>query len=148
MTNINIQNASNVFVEGSRTHRNCKAVYCITTGEMYASVLDAAEANGVSQCAMSWNVCGKSKTCNGKRFCLVSEMTEHLNEIVENSRVRTQKVSAYDEIVERRKAVREAEERVAERKARCEELRNALEAEMALFADAEQELNELREELK
>ena len=141
MTTINIQNASQVIVEGTRTRRNCKAVYCITTGEMFASVSDAAEANGVYQSNLSWHLAGKAKTCNGKKFCFVNEINEHLNEIVQRNKMIAHKVSKYD-------ALCEAEERVTKHKERCEELRNALEAEMALFADAEQELNELREELK
>lgn len=61
--------------------RNAKPVYCITTGEVFASGLDAAEATGVNAVNIS-NVCsGKQKTSNGKQFCFVKDMQAHILEI-------------------------------------------------------------------
>lgn len=140
---INIQNASNVNVTGHRTSKNCKAVYCITTGEIYASLADAAEANGVSVSAISLVVLGKTKTCNGKRFCYVSKMMEHLEEITENNRIRAEKVAAYDKEFEKRNAVAKAEEAVRKYEARVAELRSKLAEAESKLEQAQCELNTL-----
>ena len=157
---INIQNASNVFVEGHRSRRNCKPVMSITTGEVYASLSCAAEANEISQPTLSWLIANNGKSRKtGKKFCFVSDIMEHLDEITNNQRELVRKAAAYDEIMDlqqkqhdemiaKETAIRVAETELAERKARCEELRQALEAEMSIMADVERELNELRGELK
>ena len=144
----NIQNASIINVEGHRTHKNCKAVYCITTGEVYASVADAAEQNGVTTTAMSWAVSGKSKSCKGKRFCFVSNIVEHLDEIATNSRSREAKVVAYNEMVEKQEKIRKAQAKVDKHDARIAELQEALNKEMALMTDAQNELLTLKGELE
>ena len=123
---INIQNASNVNVTGHRTNKNCKAVYCITTGEIYASVIDAAEANNVTVAAMSGALCGRTKICNGKRFCYVSRMMEHLEEINTANRMRIAKVEAYDADEKRRNALVAAEADVKKWEAKVAELQEEL----------------------
>lgn len=144
----NIQNASIINVEGHRTHKNCKAVYCITTGEVYASVTDAAEAIGVTLTAMSWALSGRSKSCKGKRFCYINQIVEHLDEIATNSRSREAKVVAYNEMVEKQEKIRKAQAKVDKHDARISELQEALNKEMALMTDAQNELLALKGELK
>ena len=139
----NIQNASIINVEGNRNHKNCKAVYCITTGEVYASVLDAAEKNGVSKSAMSWAISGHSKTCKGKRFCLVHQIVEHLDEIAENSRAREAKVVAHDAMIAKQNAIRKLKNRIADRNKRVDDLEEQISNERALIADDECELRKL-----
>ena len=146
MMTINIQRASNVTVVGAHSHKNCKAVYCITTGEIYASALDAAEANGASHSAMSFALTGKTKTCKGKRFCYVSKIAEHLDEIAEHNRVRTNKVIAYDGVVARQEALRKAKENVAKHKTVVDDLRRRLEDATALMTEAENALKALKDE--
>ena len=138
---INIQKCSNVTVNGHHSHKNCKAVYCIDTGEIYASALDAANANGVTQSPMSSTLTGRTKSCNGKRFCYVSKMMEHLEEITEANRIRAEKVAAYDAEVERRRSVAKAQEKLNQHKANVEELRRKLEEATAVMACAENELH-------
>lgn len=140
----NIQNASIINVEGHRTHKNCKAVYCITTGEVYASVADAAEAIGVTKTAMSWALSGRSKSCKGKRFCFINQIVEHLDEIASNNRSREAKVTAYNEMIEKQEKIRKAQAEVDKHDARIAELQEALEKEMALRADAQSELDKLQ----
>lgn len=140
----NIQNASIINVEGHRTHKNCKAVYCITTGEVYASVADAAEAIGVTKTAMSWALSGRSKSCKGKRFCFINQIVEHLDEIASNNRSREAKVTAYNEMVEKQEKIRKAQTKVDKHDARIAELQEALEKEMSLRADAQSELDALQ----
>lgn len=138
---INIQKCSNVNATGYHTSKNCKAVYCITTGEIFASLADAAEANDVSTSAISLVVLGKTKTCNGKRFCYISRMMEHLEEITEIQRIRNEKVAAYDAMIAEQNAKKEAQENLAKHKAKCEELRAKLEKEMQLVKAAEEVLS-------
>lgn len=80
---INIQKATNVNVTGHHSNKNCKAVYNITTGEIYASGLDAANALEIDPSCVSAALTGKSKTCKGMRLCLVSKIMEHLEEITD-----------------------------------------------------------------
>lgn len=134
---INIQKASNVTVVGHHNHKNCKPVYCIDTGEIFASTIDAAEANNVGHPTMSSVLNGKTKTCNGKRFCFVCKIMEHLEEITEANRVRAKKIAAYDAMIAEQNAKKEAEENLAKHKAKCEELRARLEKEMQLLNEAE-----------
>lgn len=141
---INIQKCSNVTVNGHHSHKNCKAVYCIDTGEIYASALDAAAANGVTQSPMSSTLTGKTKTCNGKRFCFVSKMMEHLEEITEANRIRAEKVAAYDAEIERRGVIAKAHAELNKHKANVEELRRKLEEATALMTDAENELHKFQ----
>ena len=109
---INIQKASNVNVNGQHSNKNCKAVYNITTGEIYASGIDAATALDIDPSCVSAALTGKSRTCKGMRLCLVSKMMEYLEEITEQNRIRTSKVSAYDAILAEKEAKQKALEKV------------------------------------
>ena len=124
---INIQKCSNVTVNGTHKARHCKAVYNITTGEMYASVLDAANALGVSQGSVSAAICDdKNRTCKGMRLCFVAKMMEHLEEINEANRIRIAKVAAYDADEKRRNALAAAEADVQKWEAKIAELQDEL----------------------
>lgn len=154
---INIQKCSNVTVVGHHSGRNTKAVYNITTGAIYASVLDAADAIGVTQGAVSYALDDNHKRkCKGMRFCFLSKVMEHFEEITEQNRIRaerdrinTEKIAAYDAIIAKERAQREREEaerrrkveaetRRAKHEAKCEELRARLEKEMKLLYEAEE----------
>lgn len=141
---INIQKASNVTVIGHHSSKNCKAVYNITTGEIYASGIDAANALGVDPASVSAALTGRSKTCNGMRLCFVSRMMEHLEEINQANRIRAAKVAAYDADAERRNAIAKAENDVARYEAKADELRRDLETTLELLSKAKLELNSLK----
>ena len=138
---VNIQNKSEIKVEGTRNNGNCKPVYCITTGEIFASATDAAEAIGVTPSALSWVLTGKSNTCQKKRFCYVSKIAEHLDEIADVNRSRTSKITAYDEAMAREENIRKAKEKVTALKSKVTELKMAV-------SDAEFDLNEAKRELE
>ena len=142
---INIQKCSNVTVVGHHNHKNCKAVYCIDTGEVYASVLDAANANGIGQSPMSSALTGKTKTCCGKRFCFVSKMMEHLEEITEANRIRAAKVAEYDALIAKENKKQEIKKRIQERKLRLEEIETQVEKEFELLQNDELALRELED---
>ena len=83
MKKVIISNHSEVTAKGKLNNRKCKPVICIDTGVVYTSVTDAAMAHGTTSAAISGSYTGKSKTAKGKRFCLVSNMAEHYEEIAE-----------------------------------------------------------------
>ena len=139
MKNITITKNSTVEANGTRSHANCKPVYCITTGKVYASALDAAEELGVSHSVLSMAAAGKLKTCKGERYCYVSQVMNHLEEIAKCSRVRTEKVAAYDKIVGKEKRKQELDAR----KAKLAAMQAKMEKEAALIAQEEAELNEV-----
>jgi predicted RNase H-like nuclease (RuvC/YqgF family) len=78
MAIINIQNETNINAKGVRTCGVNKPVICIETGEIFASVTDAAEHFGTSIYNLSNAARGVQKTARGKRFCFVSRATENL----------------------------------------------------------------------
>lgn len=146
MTKIHIQNESFIKAHGIHTRRNNKPVLCITTGEIYASVLDAAEANGVSYAAMSWACCGRSQKCKDKRFCFVANATEHLDEIAECMRIREAKAKAYDEINAKQEKIRKAKAKYEHYTNRVAELEQQLATEREFMLQARDELRALRKE--
>ena len=134
---INIRRATNVAAVGYHTKGNSKPVFCITDGAVYASVTDAADKVGVTTSVISHAVTGRLNTCKGKRYCFVADVMEHLDEIGENLKVRNEKVAAYDAMIAKQNAVKEAAENLAKHKAKREELREKLAREEQLIKEAE-----------
>lgn len=134
---INIKRAANVTAVGRHTNGNSKPVFCITDGAVYASVSDAAEKTGSTQSTMSAAVTGKIKTCKGKRYCFISNVMEHLDEISENLKIRNEKVASYDAMIAEQNAKKEAQEAIAKHQANVEALRLKLEKEMSLLQAAQ-----------
>ena len=97
---ITVQSASEIKnVRGESRNTNAKPVFCIDTGEVFASVTDAAIAANANPSTMSWCLTERQKTCKGKRYCYLSKVIEHLDEISECMRVRETKVKAYDKLI-------------------------------------------------
>lgn len=141
---ITIHNESKAKAEGNLRNKNAKPVFCIDTGEVYSSVTDAAEAVGVHTSTMVWALTGRTQKCKGKRYCYVSHITEHLDEIANNMRKRETKVRAYDEMIYAQHAYLRATENYESRKAKVEKIKQMLEKEMELLEQAELELNNLK----
>ena len=112
MTNITIHNKTEVKAQGKHTNKNSKPVLCINTGEIFVSVLDAAEKAGVTASSMSRAVTGSRGkiTCKGKRYCFISDVMSHLDEISHHINEREEKANAWDAKIAEEKAAREAEE--------------------------------------
>lgn len=138
---ITIQKVSNIKVTGTHSNGNSKPVFCITTGEVYASQYDAAEANNMHPSTLSNLISNNGTSRSGKRFCFVANIVEYIDEIAECSRIRTMKVKAYDEAEAKKEAARKAEEEYKKRKANCEMLQQKLAKEMMLLSEAEKNLN-------
>ena len=159
-----INNKATVNANGKLNSRNCKPVICLDTGEVYTSVTDAAEKNGTRLCNMSQVVCGKIKTTGGKRFCLLSELSEHLDEMSSNMQAlyathaeNAEKARQWDEYqAERERIEKERREHAAkvtklsDKLARRNRIVEQLEAELARAIERRDEvaaaLRELNEE--
>lgn len=139
MKNITITKQSNAQAIGTRSHGCCKPVMCITTGKVYASASDAAEEIGVSLSVLCHAARGAIRTCKNKRWCYVSHVMEHLDEIAENIRIREEKVAAYDKIVGKEQRKQE----LAEREAKLAAMKAKLEKEAAAIAAEKAELDEV-----
>ena len=146
MTTVNVQRASTVKAVGTHSGKNSKAVFCITTGDVYASSLDASEATGISRSTMSYLI--NNNTAHRKtkmKFCFVANITEHLEEIAANNRARQQKVAKYDAIEAHKEAIRKASEEYEKRKATCDALRQKLATETELMNKASENLATLKQ---
>lgn len=86
MKKINIHNEANIKGNGVHTYPNAKPVICIEDGTVFTSVMDAAEAAGVYHTTMVGHLKGRTKACNGKRYCYLSNATESLDAIVSRLR--------------------------------------------------------------
>lgn len=142
---ITMTKESRIKAEGTRTNKNRKPIFNITTGEVYASAIDAAEKLGVNPSAISWVITGRMHTVKGVRLCPLANVTEHLEEIATNMRAKNQKARLYDEAIAHQEAVKKANERYAYHQERYEKLKHKLEQETELLATAEREVTLLKE---
>lgn len=149
---ITVTNKSEIIAQGQSINGNRKPVFCITTGEIFASVIDTAKAIGSAQSTLSTHLAGITAHCKGMRFCFLSEVTEHLDEIATEFRIRNEKVEAYNKILAEQEAIRKAneererrKEELAKHKANIKKLRAQLEKETASMQEVEAQLNALTE---
>lgn len=112
-----IKKEASVEVIGTSTNGNRKRVLCIDTGEIFASVKDAAEYYDVHFTQIS-QICrgvNRQKTAKGKRFCFIgggSNTDDHLEEIVkkikkneeESSEIRV-KAQKFDQMMDTMKKI-------------------------------------------
>lgn len=140
---ITIHDKKELKVTGTHISKNNKPVFCITTGEIFASISDAAEANNVHITSISNVVLGKTKTCNGKQFCLVTKLTDHADEIAEAIQYKHSKASKYDAIVAEQERVRKIHENHEKRKAAYLKAFNAFEQAKRLLEESEAEVAKL-----
>lgn len=123
-------------------NRNCKPVLCITTGEVFPSLTDAAATNNVTVSAMSLATSKKNKICKGKRFCLVSELNMHeLTELAEAMRTSAEKAAKYDAIIAERNHKAEVVKRLERFKTKYADLQREMEITKQQLDAAEAELN-------
>lgn len=138
MTTIKIHKIANINAIGHHTGKNNKPVVRIAPFAIYASLTDAAEQNDCTIGAISV-VCNKKyKYCKGKRYCWLSDLMEHLDEITEGLNTQQKKADAWDAMLAKQKAEKEAREKYAKHQQKCAELRAKLEQEMQLMHEAEQ----------
>ena len=160
---INVNNNSTITeVLGNRTNRLCKPVINKTTGEVYASATDAAEAIGVTVNCVSYCCLGKIKSCKGNHLSYLSRTSENVDELTAQIRILNAKIAELEEdaavgraVREEQEAARKAEEErnaaIAKAEAKLERRRRIVAAAeekymLALqrFTDAEKELADLK----
>lgn len=123
-------------------NRNCKPVLCITTGQVFPSLTDAAAMNNVTVSAMSLATSKKNKVCKGKRFCLVSELSMHeLTELAEAMKASAEKAAKYDAIIAERNHKAEVVKRLERFKTKYADLQHEMEITKRQLDEAEAELN-------
>lgn len=83
-----ITNACTATAIGTSTHGNRKPVLCISTGEVYASLHEAAEHYGMAQSALSYAL-SHTGVSKGLKFCFVEKTTEHYDELTQKMRDKT-----------------------------------------------------------
>ena len=128
-------------IEANGTHgvKSHKPVICIDTGDVYASVTDAAEAIGTTISNMSGHLCGKSKSVKGKHFCYLAKANESLDSIVTRLRETSEmeaKAKMWDAMMAEQEAARKAEQKRIEEERKAEERRLAHIAKLEAKATA------------
>jgi hypothetical protein len=119
---------------------NAKSVYCITDGNIYQSVADAAIAEGLHLSAISLVCRGKMKTANKKQWCFVNDLPNRILDISNNTLELKADAEKYRAIEAERKEKEEHEERIKkiqeQMKAREEEMKRLAEEYAKLTAQA------------
>lgn len=95
---VTIQKPAKMIAKGKRCNGNTNAVLCISTGQVFTSCADAAEQAGTGQANMSRACRTIGAKANGKSFCYVKDINEHLDEVAESIR----KANMYDELMTKR----------------------------------------------
>lgn len=159
MATLNIHNETNINAKGTHTKGSNKPVICIDTGEIFASLMDAAEHYETTFCNISNVVRGKQKTAVGKRFCYLSRVTENIESLT--SQINKLSSDAEDarrwrEYQAEQAAIRKArediemqrrklEEKLGRRNVRVEALQEQLRLAIERRDETERELAELNE---
>lgn len=117
MTQLIINKEAKVNAQGKVNHKNAKPVFCMNTGIIYASVIDAAEctssdAGDISRCCN-----GKVRHVKGSKYIFVNDIQSHLDEL-SNTIAKCNNIIAEREAEELRK--REEERKQMEAKKRQE----------------------------
>ena len=132
MKKINIQNAANIDAQGKLSSKNCKAVVCLETGDVYSSATDAAEAIGVTLSNMSCHLTGRTRTVKGKHYCYLSRVSENLNAIV----TRLRETSAIESDAKKWQAYQAEQEAIRKEEERHQQAIAKAEAKVAQLQDA------------
>jgi septal ring factor EnvC (AmiA/AmiB activator) len=125
-TIINIQKSSNIKVNGTHINGNSKAVFCITTGEFFGSLSDAAHHIKASVGTMCCAMKHRKGVFKGMKWCYVSEINEHLDELATDIRANIEKALAYDALMAKINAIKAEETILAQHEAKIAELRDAI----------------------
>lgn len=75
--NIKIHNESNINAIGEHNCSKCKSVICKETGDIYTSIIDAANGAGVHYSMMCGHLNGRYKSVKGKHY-------DYLDNVIDN----------------------------------------------------------------
>ncbi len=129
-------------------NKNAKAVYCISTGNVYASTVDAGIGEKCCQGCVSAVCRGKFKQTNGKQFCYVKDMPARVLDISNATKELHKDASVYRaQEAERKakeahqKAMHDLEEKMTKRKQEILEMQEKLAKEQQMYEAMEKEFN-------
>ena len=82
-TKINIQNEANFTAKGEHTNGNAIPIVCVTTGEVYTSIIDAAKEADTHANYMSKRLREEDMPIiKGNRYCYLSRLMESANMVL------------------------------------------------------------------
>ena len=81
MTQLIINKEAKVNAQGKVNHKNAKPVFCMNTGIIYASVIDAAECTSSNAGDISRCCNGKARHVKGSKYIFVKDIPSHLDEL-------------------------------------------------------------------
>lgn len=157
---ITLHEKKEINVEGIYTSKSCKPVFNMSTGKIYASGLATCDAIGAYPADLSRHLHGMTKTIKGMRFCFVSEVSDHVDEIAyiisakqETIDTQAETIRTQEELIAQLRAVvatyeaeqetkRAAKAELERRKAEYETKRQALEEEARALQELEESLKE------
>lgn len=120
---------------------NAKSVFCITTGKVYASGIDAAADVGCTAGSISLACRGHIHTVHGMEWCFVKDMPENILKISNAYQDIYNDAMAYrkDEVERKRKEAHKAA--MKKREERMERLKAELEAEESMYEAMKKEFD-------
>ena len=122
--------------KGKCNNGNTNAVMCISTGEIFTSCTDAANANNVTVGHMSTVCRGKGRSAKGKQYCYIKDIDMHLDEISDA----ISKKNAYQELLAKENRRKQLRNMIADYKGDIKRLESELTETYAKLNKAEQEL--------
>ena len=123
-----IAKTTEIKIDAQPNRRNsAKPVYCITDGKIYASVTDAAIAENVHVTAVSMTCRGKQKTTNGKQFCFIRDLKNHILDIANNTLGLKADAEKYRAIEAERKAKEEHEAKMKKTQLEIKQIEDTIE---------------------
>lgn len=150
---ITIKNFATINANGTRNHGNNKPVFNMTTGAFFASLKDAAKSVDGSIGTMSCALKHRKGVYKGMKWCYVSDIEAHLDELAADIRANLEKALAYDALMAIKEEIRkeeaiqaEHEAKIADIRQQIEDLRNEMLREMMLSTECDERINALKEE--
>lgn len=159
MKTIIIHNEAKINANGNLSGGHCKPVICLDNGCRFTSMTDAAEYANVSIQFMSNHLNGRSRTCHGKHYCYLHQLTEKADILMdrlheasadaEDAR-RWREYQAEQERIRleeerRQRDIAKAREKIAAYEEKSAAYRDKMYEAMTLKEEAERELENLLE---
>lgn len=150
---ITIKNIATINAEGTHNHGNCKEVFCKTTGKFYASLSDAAHSVKGSVGTMSCAMKHRNGVYKGMKWCYVSDIDAHIDDIAADIRSGLEERAAYHAIMAKKEEIKQEEAKLAKHEAniaefrkQIDELHNKMMQEVLLASESEGKISALKEE--
>lgn len=153
MTNlITLTKEATVTAQGKHNNKTCTPIICINTKTntktVYTSIVDAARELEVNPQSISDMLRGRRAHVKGNRFIRLSDVVEHLDEIMfsSNTSELEAKAKAYDAIMARKAEISKANEELRRNKEAYSRLSQELTEMQAHITEIENKLVELERE--